>query len=191
MPVPVREGPRVHLPHRDYLLYTGPAEAVATLAGLDGTWGQVPNIWWPADRAWCVASEIDLQWTCVGGPRGLIDAILADDRIEALPATPDDPVSRVEDWVIAWVDQLAGGLMAHGTASLSTPRGSVDAWLRRPHRIRKGSCASSSPDAAVTAAAPATACAGTMRSPARGAPLPDLCGAGPRRHVSSRTLPRG
>jgi hypothetical protein len=85
-----------------------------------------------------VTSEIDLQWTYVGGPRGLIDAVLADDRIEALPATPDDPVSRIEDWVTAWADQLADGLMASGAASLSTPRGSVDAWLRRPHGIRKG-----------------------------------------------------
>jgi hypothetical protein len=138
VPGPVREGPRVHLPHRDYLLYRGPAEAVGTLASLDGTWGQCPNIWWPADRAWCVASEIDLQWTYVGGPRGLIDAVLADDRIEALPAAPDDPVSRVEDWVTAWADQLADGLMASGAASLSTPRGSVGAWLRRPRGIRKG-----------------------------------------------------
>jgi hypothetical protein len=88
VPDPLREGPRVHLPHRDYLLYRGPAEAVGALASLDGTWGQCPNIWWPADRAGCVASEIDLQWTYVGGPRGLIDAVLADDRIEALPATP-------------------------------------------------------------------------------------------------------
>jgi hypothetical protein len=54
-----------------------------------------------------VASKIDLQWTYVGGPRGLINAILADDRIEALPAAPDDPVSRFEDWVTAWADQLA------------------------------------------------------------------------------------
>jgi hypothetical protein len=138
VPGPVREGPRVHLPHRDYLLYSGPAEAVVTLASLDGTWGQCPNIWWPADRAWCVASEIDLQWTYVGGPRGLIDAVLADDRIEALPAAPDDAVSRVEDWVTAWADQLADGLMAGGAASLSTPRGSVDAWLRRPHGVRRG-----------------------------------------------------
>jgi len=107
-------------------------------ASLDGTWRQCPNIWWPADRAWCVASGIDLQWTYVGGPRGLIDAVLADDRIEALPAAPDDPVSRVEDWVTAWADQLADGLMASGAASISTPRGSVDAWLRRPHGIRKG-----------------------------------------------------
>ena len=137
VPGPVRAGPRVHLPHRDYLLYQGPAEAVATLAHLDGTWGQCPNLWWPADRAWCVASEIDLQWTYVGGPRGLIDAIVADDRIEALPATPDDPVSRVEDWVTAWASQLADGLMTRGAASLTTPRGSVDARLQRPHGIRE------------------------------------------------------
>jgi hypothetical protein len=138
VPGPVREGPRVHLPHRDYFLYSGPAEAAVTLASLDGTWGQCPNIWWPADHTWCVASEIDLQWTYVGGPRGLIDAVLSDDRIEALAAAPDDPVSRVEDWVTGWADQLADGLMAHGTASLTTPRGSVGAWLRRPRGIRRG-----------------------------------------------------
>jgi hypothetical protein len=134
VPGPVREGPRVHLPHRDYFLYQGPAGAVAGLAA----WEQSPNLCWPADRAWCVATEIDLQWTYVGGPRGLIDAILADDRIEALPADPDDPVSHVEDWVTAWSDQLVDGLLAQGTASLSTPAGSVSAWLRRPRGIRKG-----------------------------------------------------
>lgn len=138
VPGPVRDGPRVHLPYRDYFLYTGPVEAAVTLARLDGTGGQCPNIWWPADRAWCVASEIDLEWTYVGGSRGLIDAILADGRIEALPAEPNDPVGHVEDWVIAWADQLADGLMARGASSLNTPRGSVDAWLRRPRGIRTG-----------------------------------------------------
>ena len=135
---PVREAPRVQLPHRGYLLYQGPVEAALTLPGLDGTFGQCPNVWWPADRAWYVASEIDLPWTYIGGPRGLIDAILADDRIEALPAAPDDRVSRVEDWVAAWIDQLFESLLAQGTASLSTPRGSVDARLRRPHGIGNG-----------------------------------------------------
>ncbi len=138
VPGPVREGPRVHLPHRTYLLYQGPAEAVLTLPALDGTFGQCPNLWWPADRAWCVASEIDLPWTYIGGPRGLIDAILANDSIEALPAAPDDPVNRVEDWVTAWVDQLLAGLLADGTASLGMPWGSVDARLQRPQGIRPG-----------------------------------------------------
>jgi hypothetical protein len=27
-----------------------------------------PNPWWPEDRAWCVATEIDLPYTYVGGP---------------------------------------------------------------------------------------------------------------------------
>jgi hypothetical protein len=137
VPEPVRNGPRVRLPHRDYLLYKGPAGAVVATAGLAGG-GQCANLWWPADRAWCVASEIDLQSTYVGGPRGLIDAIVADTKIEALPASTDDPVSRVEDWVTAWVDQLADGLLARGEAALATSRGSVEAWLRRPGRLRKG-----------------------------------------------------
>jgi hypothetical protein len=138
VPGPVFGGPRVQLPHRGYLLYQGPVEAALALPALDGTFGQCPNLWWPADRAWCVATEIDLPWTYVGGPRGLIDAILADHRIEARPAAPDDRVSRVEDWVAAWADQLLEDLLADGTASLSTPRGSVDAWLRRPQGIRHG-----------------------------------------------------
>jgi hypothetical protein len=138
VPGPVLEGPRVQLPHRSYLLYQGSAEAVLTLPALEGAFGQCPNLWWPGDRAWCVASEIDLPWTYIGGPRGLIDAILADDRIEALPAAPDDRVSRVEDWVAAWADQLLEDLLAHGTASLSTPGGSLDARLRPPQGIRYG-----------------------------------------------------
>jgi hypothetical protein len=128
----------VQLPHRSYLLYRGPADAALALPALDGTFGQSPNLWWPADHAWCVATEIDLPWTYIGGPRGLIDAILADDRIEALPAASEDRVSRVEDWVAVWVDQLLEDLLERGTASLSTPRGSVDARLRRPLGIRHG-----------------------------------------------------
>ena len=138
LPASVRAGPRVRLPNREYLLYQGPAEAVTATAGVHDSQGQCANLWWPADHAWCVASEIDLPWTYVGGPRGLIDAILADDRIEALPAAPDDPVSRVEDWVTAWVDDLVDGLLARGEASVSTPRGTVSAQLRRPGRLRRG-----------------------------------------------------
>jgi hypothetical protein len=85
-----------------------------------------------------VASEIDLMWSYIGGPRGLIDAVLADLWVEALPAAPDDPVSRVEDWVAGWAAELADGLLARGEAALSTPRGSIEAWLRRPSRLHDG-----------------------------------------------------
>jgi len=123
-PVPgaVRNGPRVHLPYRDYLLYAGPVEAVTAVAPLSGL-EQTPNLWWPADRAWCVATEIDLPWTYVGGPAGLIDRILSDERIEALPAEPADSVTHVEGWVASVADQAAAALLTDGEAVIATSGG--------------------------------------------------------------------
>lgn len=89
VPAEVRGGSRVVLPHRDYLLYSGPAEAALATVGLGGQ-HQVANLWRPQDRAWCVATGIDLAWTYVGGPTGLIGELLAETRIEALPAGPED-----------------------------------------------------------------------------------------------------
>jgi hypothetical protein len=86
--------PRVRLPHREYLFARGPLRAV-----LDSPWlaaelpYQSPNIWWPADRAWCVASEIDLTWTYVGGSEELIKAILDSTELEAIPARTTDPIT--------------------------------------------------------------------------------------------------
>lgn len=55
IPAAVRSGPRVVLPNRDYLLYEGPIGAA--LAFVDSE-DQTPNLWWPQDRAWCVASDM-------------------------------------------------------------------------------------------------------------------------------------
>jgi hypothetical protein len=137
VPTTVRSGPRVRLPHRDYLLYAGPVEAVTTIAPLSQS-AQTPNLWWPADRAWCVATDIDLPWTYIGGPAGLIERILGDNRIEALPAGPGDTVTHVEDWITGWVEDATATLMAEGEVDISTSRGTVQAWLERPSRFRRG-----------------------------------------------------
>jgi hypothetical protein len=81
-------------PARSYLLFTG---AMNQAAGwLDG-----PNIWWPDDRAWCVASEIDLPSTYVGGSNELIDAILHDPALEALPSDISEGITFDSDQVNA------------------------------------------------------------------------------------------
>lgn len=88
--------PRVRLPGRDYLLFTGPLPAAADL--FDGTIAhQTPNLLWPADRAWCVACEIDLHCTFVGGSEDLVDEILADRGLEAWPVRPGDPIAFDSD----------------------------------------------------------------------------------------------
>ena len=77
-------------PGRKYLLFRGPIEGVLTfLTGERPFWGDTPNIWWPADRAWCVATDIDLYDTYVGGSEECIEAILSNPELEALPATLD------------------------------------------------------------------------------------------------------
>ena len=62
--------PRLRLPHRDYFMFTG-----SVAQGAD--WQDGPNLWWPDDRAWFVAFEVDLDHAFVGGSIELIDEILA------------------------------------------------------------------------------------------------------------------
>jgi hypothetical protein len=83
--LPAESRPRVHLPERDFLLFAG---SVAQAAG----WQDGPNLWWPEDRAWCVASEIDLTDTFVGGPAPLIERILTEVALGGSPAAAEDPL---------------------------------------------------------------------------------------------------
>jgi hypothetical protein len=87
---PRPDGPRMRLPGRDYLVFHAPLAAALG-------WEDGPNLWWPDDRSWCVASEIDFPYTYVGGPQALIDAIINDPTIEALAATPADGITYDSD----------------------------------------------------------------------------------------------
>jgi hypothetical protein len=82
-------GPRVQLPGRSLALHRGPIEAAAAFCQPPAH--QSPNLWWPEDRAWCVASEIDLPSTYLGGTRALVEEVLRDGRLEAVPAGITDP----------------------------------------------------------------------------------------------------
>jgi hypothetical protein len=91
---------RVELPQRKYLLFSGLLEAAFEI----GDWPTAqwflphsPNLFWPDDVSWCVATEIDLFCTYVGGTRELIDELLADDRLEVWEAHLDDPVTADSD----------------------------------------------------------------------------------------------
>jgi hypothetical protein len=93
-------GARVSLPNRNYLLFEGPLDA-ATEFGWTMPGGsfvpQSPNLFWPHDHSWCVASEIDLFCTLVAGSETLAETLLADKRLEAWRVFPGDPVSWDSD----------------------------------------------------------------------------------------------
>jgi hypothetical protein len=95
----VEEAPRVHTPGRAYLLFRGPLDALMAFQTSGLPWGDLPNIWWPDDRAWCVATEIDLESTYVGGSQGCIDRILNTAEIEAFTARVQDRVDEGADTI--------------------------------------------------------------------------------------------
>jgi hypothetical protein len=85
--------PSLHLPHRSYLLFEGPLEAAAEFGWNlteDCFIPAAPTLFWPHDRAWCVACDIDLPFTLVGGPEPLIESLTRDSNLRALRVAATD-----------------------------------------------------------------------------------------------------
>jgi hypothetical protein len=77
---------------RDVVLVRGPIDAAARNLAPEPH-EQSANLWWPADRSWCVVTDIDLMSSYVGGSAACIAELLARPGLEVAPATPDDPVA--------------------------------------------------------------------------------------------------
>lgn len=84
------------LPGRRYYLFTGPLDD-ATRFGhwvtRDWFLPRSPNLFWPEDQRWCVASEIDFDSTLVAGGAELIADILHSEHLEAWTVTPHDSLA--------------------------------------------------------------------------------------------------
>ncbi len=80
---------------RDYLLYAGALSAIGSF--FVNRWRDSPSIWWPADRRWCVSTDIDLDSTYVGGSAGCLEALMMDQSFEVLRTSPDAPVHMQAD----------------------------------------------------------------------------------------------
>jgi pimeloyl-ACP methyl ester carboxylesterase len=86
----------LRLPAREHLLVRGPVELAAANMAAEPS-EQSANLWWPADRAWCVATDVDLMSTYVGGSAACLAELAAIPELEVLPATPDEPVTYAAD----------------------------------------------------------------------------------------------
>ena len=79
--------PTFATPGREYYLFRAPVEQAPHIhdeCSRSGGDSAGPNLWWPDDRAWFVASEIDLTSTYVGGTNELIESIVAAPELEAV-----------------------------------------------------------------------------------------------------------
>lgn len=91
--VPRPNRPTFKVPGRGYYIARGPlSAALETVYGATFHY-QSASLWWPDDQAWCVATEVDFDWTYVGGSKDCMAAVLGDPNLEALPARLGDGVS--------------------------------------------------------------------------------------------------
>ncbi|MTE24220.1 hypothetical protein [Microbacterium sp. ZXX196] len=85
----ISRGPRLELPGRGHVLFRAAPAEWADPAWADNVpWAEPlhvhsPSLVWPDDRAWVLASEIDLDSTIVAGSEELIAALVADPGLEA------------------------------------------------------------------------------------------------------------
>jgi hypothetical protein len=94
--LPDDEVPAFEIPNRRMLLLTGRIGAVRTSPCAEPFW-QSPNMWWPDDRAWCVATEIDLMSTYVGGSRQCVLDLVDHPELEAVIVPATDGVTWGSD----------------------------------------------------------------------------------------------
>jgi hypothetical protein len=87
--IPRHGAPMISVPERNLLLLYGAVSDVLTTLSVTDWIYLSPNLWWPDDRAWCVATEIDFQWSYVGGSSSCIEEILSDAELEALSTNPE------------------------------------------------------------------------------------------------------
>ena len=100
--VPVPGEPKVVLPHRAYLLFHGAVSDIPDPGagwmwpGQPGSHTADPAFVWPADHAWCLARDVDPHWAGIGASIPAINHLLADSRLDVVPADPrqDQPRYR-------------------------------------------------------------------------------------------------
>ncbi|SCL24821.1 hypothetical protein [Micromonospora inyonensis] len=84
-------GHMVDLQHRRYVLFTGTLGDLMGWSDLfDSEVHSAPAFVWPADHAWCFASDVDPHWAGIGADCGVVDRLVADRNLDVVHADPEE-----------------------------------------------------------------------------------------------------
>jgi hypothetical protein len=101
LPEALVDGPFLELPERRYVLLSASAQELADpawpfTAGIGwthGLSGPLPQLIWPSDHAWAIASEIELDSTLIGGTFPFINQLMDLPGVEAVRVGPTTDLS--------------------------------------------------------------------------------------------------
>ncbi|HYU93746.1 MAG TPA: hypothetical protein VEN95_09765 [Actinomycetota bacterium] len=74
------------------LVEAGPEQAATWRHSGDWSFwkGALPNLMFPADRSWLASTLWDDDWTCIGGPAGLVDRFVRHPDLQARPVALEE-----------------------------------------------------------------------------------------------------
>lgn len=78
-------------------LYHGELAEVEELAKRDHLYG-TPSYWWPEDKSWCLYTDIDMNFSLIGGSPELIEALFADDFLECIECDTATRIDNLADY---------------------------------------------------------------------------------------------
>lgn len=85
---------RLVTPGRGHFLLRGPLTGVLSSVAASGSDRPTAGLWWPADRAWFVVTEIDFEWTFVAGNTELVERLQQDPRLEVVETSFNAPANH-------------------------------------------------------------------------------------------------
>ncbi|GAA2676452.1 hypothetical protein [Actinoplanes palleronii] len=94
-PPEVLDGPRLQLWGRAYYLFCGALTDFGDWGGAEMWPGQPrfampdPGFIWPADRAWCVANDVDPPWAGLSGSVPAVDEVVALAGVDVVRVDPE------------------------------------------------------------------------------------------------------
>jgi hypothetical protein len=83
--------PRVILARHEYFLFRG---SIPGVQGLVEVLHQSPNVWWPANHGWCIATPVHSFSTYISASKELADAILRRNELEIVRVSPQSLLDR-------------------------------------------------------------------------------------------------
>jgi hypothetical protein len=90
LPDELRSAAVLQVPERHMYLHEGTIDdALRNLSSWKWRY-RSPNLWWPDDRRWCVATAIDFRWTYVGGSSECVTELLSNPSLEGVRLAPNE-----------------------------------------------------------------------------------------------------
>jgi hypothetical protein len=84
----------IELPYRSMYVVNGSIDDAVSPFGITD---RTANLWWPDDHQWCVATDIDLVSTYIGGSAQCIEAVVGSATLEAMEVTSDQSIAWESD----------------------------------------------------------------------------------------------